>query len=474
MSVLPLFSLAAALASAAPPRLFVLVSVDQMRAAYLERESPAGGLARLRERGAVFTEARHEHAPTETCPGHAVISTGRYPSSNGIVGNDWLDRADGLVYCAEDPLFGRSPERLSGYALADALKAARPEAKVFSVSIKDRAAIMLGGKKADFAIWFDKTGGTFTTSGYYARPSWLDGLNARLRKKGGLLLPGATDYTAVAESPAGDRLVLAAALEALRRERLGRDQTPDLLAISFSATDYVGHAHGGASAEMAGQLRSLDAVLARLFEELDDAVGEGRWDLALTADHGSTPMPSDAEGRALGLRPLTHDQLRERLESALQYQYPVKSPWIQEFHQPHVYLSTSGLAATGLDPLSARRAAAKIMAAVADVAAAYPAGEIPDSEPYAAAFRHGVYPGRSGDVLVRLKPDIALSWAGEADHGSVYDGDSRVPLVFLGPDFKPGRYASRARVVDAAPTAAAVLEVPLPGCDGTRLRDALK
>lgn len=454
----------------ASPRLLVVVSVDQMRAEFLERGVPGGGLERLRK-GAVFVNARHGHAGTETCPGHAAILTGRHPREHGIVANEWWDRASGReVYCVEDPLFGRSPRQLDSYTLGDALKAERPRAKVVSVSVKDRAAIALGGQRPDYALWFDKKAGVFTTSGYYARPGWLDRVNADLRRKGGPLA-GTTDYARLSESPVGDELVLRAAFAALKREKLGRDSDTDILAVSFSATDYVGHRHGGDGPEMDAQLASLDKNLARLLDELDDRVGAGNWSLALTADHGSMPLAESERGRALKLRGVDYGELGARLEKTLQYQYPVKVRWVEYFNFPHVWLSTAALAASGLDRGQAIRQAAKILAQAEDVAAVYVPGD-PSSDAYAEQHARAEHRVRAGDLLVRLKDDVSLAPRGWASHGSVHDLDARVPLVFLGAGVSAGRFEREARVVDLAPTLAALLGVRFPGGRDARVLEA--
>ncbi|HVE14589.1 MAG TPA: alkaline phosphatase family protein, partial [Elusimicrobiota bacterium] len=267
--------LAPARAAEAPsrPRLVAVIVVDQMRADYLERfrGRATGGFARFLKDGAVYTQARQLHVPTETCPGHAALSTGEMPDAHGIVGNDWREAAGGdEVYCASDARFNRGPGRLAATALADRLKEADPASKALAISGKDRAAIMLGGHKPDAAIWIDR-GGAPTTSGYYGEfPAWA--------KSAASATPAKPDEL--------DRLTLELALAGLRAMSLGADEHPDLLLLSFSATDYIGHAHGPDSAQIGEDLEALDARLARLFEALDAQAGKGRWAAFLSADHG--------------------------------------------------------------------------------------------------------------------------------------------------------------------------------------------
>ena len=202
--LLVLSLLLASAGAQAAVRLGVVVVVDQMRPEYLDRSDlPDGGFRRLRREGAVFTNARHLHIPTETGPGHAALSTGRGPAVHGIVANDWYDRSTGSeTYCVQDSVYGIGPEHLRGPTLADALKANDPRTRVFAVSGKDRGAVLLGGRKADVVLWFDRVKGEFTTSSYYRRPSWLAAFNAELKKAGLLPVKGARVPKELVASPA--------------------------------------------------------------------------------------------------------------------------------------------------------------------------------------------------------------------------------------------------------------------------------
>ncbi|MBI3551845.1 MAG: alkaline phosphatase family protein [Elusimicrobia bacterium] len=453
------------------PRLLVVVSVDQMRADYLERFAAdfAGGFKRLKERGAVFLDARHVHVPTETGPGHAVILTGRFPSETGIVGNNWWDRVlDKDVYCASDTAHGLGPEHLLAYTLGDYMKAQNAGSRVISISLKDRAAILLGGKKADAALWYDKFSGEFTTSSYYRRPGWLDKFNSRLKNKGGLLFgEDAFRLKELVYEPKADLMTLGLVEEALRRFKLGRHDSTDLLAVSFSATDYIGHRYGPDSAQLHDQLLNLDADLEELFETLDAFVGAGRWDLALTADHGVTARPEDPSGK--GVTRVLFTEMGARLERALQYQLPAKEPWVVNEY-PNIYLNRAQAERMGRDWPLFLREAATILGAVEGVAKIYVGGEFGAGDPYAEAYRRSWMPGRSGDLLVRAKPGVLMTDRPTgADHGAPYDDDTHVPMIFLGPDFKPGQYKDRAWVADLAPTLAALLGVELPPAKGARV-----
>lgn len=459
--------------AAAAPKLLVVISVDQMRADYLDRFASQfqGGFKLLRDQGAVFTDAHHVHVPTETGPGHAVILTGRFPDQTGIVGNTWWDRSLSTeVYCVADSVHGLGPEHLLTYTLGDALKARDSRSRVVSVSLKDRAAILLGGKKPDTALWYDKRKGEFTTSSYYSRPKWLDKFNNGLKAKGGPLFGDTTaQYQELIYKPTADRITLDLALEAARRFKLGRGEHSDLLAVSFSATDYIGHRYGPDGAQMRVQLLSLDAELGELFSYLDRRVGRGFYDVALTADHGVTPRPEDPSGQSQGIKRLMYDELGVRLEKALQYQFPSQEPWlINEY--PNIYLNRAQAARLGLDWPTFLRNAVAPMQTAEGVAKVYIGGEIDPADPYADAYKRSYMPGRSGDFLVRVSTNVLVTDRPTgADHGSPYPDDTHVPMVFWGPDFKAGRYGERAWVADLAPTCGAVLGVDFPPAEGSRV-----
>ena len=351
------FLLGIPLFAAERPALVVVLSVDQMRTDYLDRFQPwfgRDGFNRFLRRGARFPEARHRHASTYTCPGHAAIGTGFDPRDTGIVGNNWIDRASGArLYCVEDRavhwvgiapdsrpsgVFPASPVLISGSFLGDRLKENFPAARVVSLSLKDRAAVPMGGRKADAAVWFERSLGRFVTSTYYPpRPS-LMAFNDRLpaffashtrwplsgrvpekdlarvtfdppelaRFKGALEGTGATfphllpNPRAVAESPMGDELLLELVRHAIRDFRLGRNpaNAPDLLFVGLSSLDYYAHRAGPDSREVADGIVRLDAELEKFFRWLDEEVGAGKTLVFLTADHGISAIPEVAREKA--------------------------------------------------------------------------------------------------------------------------------------------------------------------------------
>lgn len=466
MSVLCLCLLLFAVPSDAKPRLAIVISVDQMRADYLDRFATQwkGGFKRLREEAAVFAQARHLHVPTETGPGHAAILTGRFPDVHGIVGNEWYDLVSAATtYCAADSVHGLGPEHLLSYTLGDALKAADPAAKVVALSGKDRSAIFLGGKRPDLALWYDRAAGEFGTSSYYFRPRWLGSFNAGLKRKGGPLYGrDAKGLRHFIREPEADAVLLELVLKAADELDLGGDEHLDLLAVSFSAVDYAGHDHGIDSPAMRETLLALDGLLGRLLAALEKRAGKGRVLLALTADHGAIPEAEGPSGKALKVVRLPGQRLYESLEKALQYQFPSKEPWLVSASIPHLYLNRAQSRRVHPDWKVFLRQAAEVLRAAPHIAEVYVPDDIPDTDPYAEVFRRSVHPGRSGDLLFRVEEGVLVSWDPATDHGSPYDYDARVPLVFWGPAFKTARVSGPVAVADLAATLAHVLGLKFP------------
>lgn len=462
-------ALSAARAWAAPAPLTVVVSVDQMRADYLDRFAPEfqGGFARLRKEGAVFARARHAHAPTETSPGHAALLTGCFPRQHGIVANEWWDRAAGKpTYSVDDPDKGRSPRNLLCGTVGDALKAASPASRVVSVSGKDRSAILMGGRRADMALWYDKRAGRWVTSAYYGRlPDWVRDWDDALR------LPederGEIPYTT-----RFDPLILALTEKTIKRYELGRRGVPDLLTVGLSATDYIGHKYGPDGPEMRAQLLALDRELGDFLAFLDERLGRDGYVLALSADHGLQSSPESAAGRRLGVARLMEPDLEGPLEAGLAAKFGAPGDgkrWLLDVALPHVYLNAALAQERRVAPAALRAEAARLLAARPDVVHVFTPEELnggdADPAPLADVFRRSYFPERSGDLLLLLKEGVMLTapdYPRENEHGTPYPADSDVPLVLKGPGIRPGRYVGEALATDLAPTLGRLLGVELP------------
>jgi predicted AlkP superfamily pyrophosphatase or phosphodiesterase len=446
--------------AAQTPRLLLVVSVDQMRGDYFGKFKFTKGFERLRAEGAHFSDAHHAHVPTETGPGHAVILTGKLPAQSGIVGNEWWDRSSGkLIYNMADSVHGTGPENIVTYTLGDAMKAKDPRTKVVGVSLKDRGAITMAGKRADLAVWYEKKKGRAVTSTYYgAPPSWVEKLTAP---------------EAILDSPAGDEFVLKLALEAIERFGLGKDEVTDVLTVSFSSPDYVGHRHGIDGPQLRAQYEALDGVLERLLAVAEKRAGKGRVLVALTADHGVVPSPEDASGQAMGVRRVSWKGFGDKLESELQKIAPAPGrKWLAANVLPNIYLDRALADEMKVDWSDFLDKAAAAAAKLDGVAEVY------TSETYTVSpvVRRSYYAGRSGDLIVLPRPAVLFTdYVAGTSHGTPHAYDTHVPVLFWGEGIKPGEYKDKAWVADIAPTLARVLGLDFPPVEGSKVRaEALK
>ena len=501
-----------------PEGLVLLIVVDQMRADELDPAGP-GGLGWIARKGRVYTEAQVEHAHTETCPGHAVVLSGRYPGPAGIPGNVFVLRESGETrYCVEDPdpktamlhgSGGRAPRWLDASTLGDWIQAVDPGAQVHAVSAKDRAAIILGGHRPDGAWWLDRTEGVgFTTSRYYRDrlPSWVERFNRRdlfdeaprewthRTADGPRGRPDDYDYEAtrfgrtsphpvhleddrVADierlfwSPWGDELTLRFALELIEQEKLGQRGHLDLLAVSLSSLDLVGHLHGPESHEAADALRRLDRWLDDFLDDVEDEVDDDRLTIALTSDHGVSPIPEWLAETGRSQCPIPGGRADSRaLASALNDHLdgrfgPADGEWVQRsgyrFAVNRSYTAERHIAVE--DVVSEAKQFLDDQPGIRHVwtAEAIQAGEGP--EPYARLYANSWHPERGGDFEIQPDPTcLFTTYPTGANHGSPYDYDRRVPLVLLGPGIEPGRIPGPVGTVDLAPSLAAHLGVPAP------------
>jgi hypothetical protein len=511
------------------PRLVVVIAVDQLRADYIDRFRPwfgPGGFNLFLQRGARFAQARHRHATTSTCPGHAVILTGSYGEVNGIVANEWYDtRSRRPMYCAEDQSVqlvgaggpGRSPRNLFGATLGDVLKTATAgRSRVVTVAGKDRSAIMLGGHLADAAYWLVDT--AFVTSTYYRPdlPAWAREFNAsgaisgyfgrswdRLLPPAAYQMMGPDDEPAERDaagmgrtfphrlagleafdnSPFPNDVVADFAMRAVAAEGLGRDTVPDLLGLSFSANDYVGHTYGPDSHEVMDVTLRLDRTLQRLFRFLDRTIGFGGVAIVLTADHGVSPMPEVLRRLHPGTsvaRRLDPAIIETAARTALSTRYgPLPAPgWILYHSPPLIYLNRAALATRNVPVEDAERVVQAAVRAVPGVHEVLTGSELTRQRAAGVGTDavHSHHPARSGDLYYMLEPYWqADAGSTGADHGSTWRYDQQVPLLWFGAGIKPGVRQEPAEIVDVAPTLAALLGLVGPGgAQGRVLTPALR
>jgi hypothetical protein len=459
----------------APPRLVVLLVIDQLPAWAFAQKRPhlTAGVDRLLREGAWHT-GEHPSAATVTSPGHAVISTGEPPAASGILSNEWYRRTEDRVLAAVDDPDGGPPSartlRVPG--IADAIAAAGTGAKAVGVSLKARAAILSLGR-AGLPIWYDRKTVAWASS---APPAWLAEHNRRAPLAAHLrhrwtaddpkrlaALSGTTDdqpgelgtkglgptyphdlaaakdpSAALFAVPLANQLVLETAIAAIDGEQLGRDEVPDLLAVSLSAHDYVGHGWGHESWEAWDMMLRLDEQLGRFLEALDGKVGAGRWAVLVTSDHGAGPLPERIGGGRIMYESI-RDSANRAAATALG-----PGEWIADAKYPSVYLSAAARARSQRDQ---QRAILKIVYALRSFPGlarvertADFAGRCEARTGDARLFCLELDPAESGEVFYMP----ARGWqVHERDepiataHGSIHDYDREVPLILVPPGHRP-------------------------------------
>lgn len=499
--------LLAPLGAVVQPKLVLVIVVDQFRYDYLTRfrTEYTGAFDRLLRHGAVFTNAHLEHFPTVTAVGHATVLTGATPSLSGIVANEWYDRDSGRrvtsVTDTEAKLLGAasgegaSPRRLLVSTVADELKmAGRERTRVVGISLKDRAAILPVGRTADAAYWFDERSGNFVSSTYYFGdlPAWVKDFNSsgtvqryagaewRALAGGGLLakLPDAAGpglYGAVDRSPFGNELLLAFAERVIEAEQLGLRGATDVLSVSLSSNDRVGHDAGPDSPEVRDISLRTDRALDGFFRFLDKRLGLANVLVVLTSDHGVAPLPETQAARKMPGGRIPEKSLRAAVEQALASRYGAGN-WVLAFLYGSVYLNTELIREKGLSPEEVQNTAAEALRRAPQVARVYTRAQLEAGRPALdlvdRRVANGFHARRSGDVIAVLEPYWLLSQKGTT-HGSPYSYDSHVPLIFMGPGTRPGYYHRMVAINDIAATLATLLEVETPSGAVGRVLDEI-
>jgi arylsulfatase A-like enzyme len=528
LAVLAAPSEAAGVAPLSPrPRLVLVVSVDQMRFDYLTRFEPLfrGGFRTVWQRGAVFSNARFGYAYTETGPGHAVMLTGRNPSHSGIVANVWWDSLGrSWTNVVDDPVHtpvggsgrGASPGNLIGFTVGDVLKRASPASRVVGVSVKDRSAVLMAGRRADAAYWFESAHGGFITSTYYmsSAPPWLVAWNRRRYPDGYAgrswtrLLPDEDVYRQYAgedaiqgewdnkdttfphairgqppspafyddfrRTPFADEMTLAVAIEAMDAHDVGTDEATDIVAVGFSATDNIGHTYGPGSQEAMDQILRLDQVLGRLFSEAERRAGPGRTLVVLSADHGSMPLAETLRARGVDARRADPAALEKAVQAALAGRFRSAEGIVAAADPPNFYLDLDRIRERGLARADVESTIEKALLATGLVQAVFThesmLGDAADKDPNTRLFRNSFFQPRSPHVMTLLKPNVYLdARPGGTGHGTAHDYDRHVPVVFMGPGITPGTYDAPCGPEHIAPTLGALLGLDYPLQDAGRL-----
>jgi predicted AlkP superfamily pyrophosphatase or phosphodiesterase len=523
-----------------PIKLLLLITIDQLRGVTpaLYRDDLEGGLAHLLANGTWYSNAHYSHASTFTATGHATIATGAGIKGHGIAANDWYEQGgNGAVYSVGDPEHGRSPVNLTAETIGDVLiRTSGGESRVFSVSLKDRGSILLGGHDGK-AFWYSWRDGNFVSSTYYfdELPDWVEQWNTHnstvpyIGKTWNLLkepalyrrldaddrpeehgvrkpqrgvpfpeeevaldlsfphdlsgLEGTAYFHTLRHTPFADMMTADFARELMAEEKLGAGSHTDMLAISFSATDYIGHAFGPESLEAEDNLYWLDQTLGELFRFIDRRIGLEHTLIVLSSDHGVAPIPEVllAEGIPAGRHKPAEDILR--INDALSARFGTDEGLVNDsFKPPSFYLDRDAVARAGLDVDEIAAAAAGMLEAIPGIKRAIPRKEFmsdfrfttPEEQRLALAF----HPERSGDVMVIQDKNWYLSpdWeAYAAMHGSPYDYDTHVPVIFSGPGIPASNYDRLVHIRDIAPTLAALLGIATPeDSTGTILMEIIK
>ncbi len=485
------------------PALVLAIVVDQMRYDYLTRFGAEfdGGLERLVNEGAVFTSGNYGAAPTVTAIGHSTILSGATPSVSGIADNTWYERSEGKnVQSITDetvtPLgggTGASPKRLLVSTIGDELKIAGKGGKTFGVSLKDRSAILPVGRGADGAFWFDSQSGNFVSSTYYfpALPAWAEAFNAGKpadvfagQEWMGAVMPDAGPdlYGAVDTTPFADQLVLDFALQLMDAENLGTDAQTDLLSVSFSAMDYLGHGSGPDTPQMREMVLSIDDKVGALLAAAEARAGRGKVLVVFTADHGVAPVPEENVAKHLpGGRYSVADE-RSAVEAALGAAFGAGT-YIEGSSALGLYLHRAPVAGKDIDPAAMQRVAADALRHMPHVARVYTradleSGLLGTGDRIDQLVRNGFNAQHSGDVIVIHEPNWLGGGGGPGGgttHGSPYPYDTHVPMIFWGPEalVKPGLYHDAAAVHDIAPTLATMLGIAQPSGSMGRVLDEI-
>lgn len=487
----------------------------------------SGGLNLLLKGGAVFANCHYRHAVTLTAPGHATLATGASPNAHGIIGNGWFDRAGGRYTTAgHDPVTkllgaeaaspGASPRWLIGPTLGDELhRATGGQARVISIAPKARAAILLGGRRATAAYWLDPKTLHAISSTYYMKelPGWVRGFNRQswAEQYGGkrwtpvdkpngnpfLTFPQATNSAerlklmrAIRYSPFPTEIQFALARAAVEHEQLGRGPATDLLALSLSAIDLVGHVYGPDALQTRDAVLRADRNLAEFLGFLEHRIGLRHVWIALSADHGVAPLPEQARREGLDAGHVSHQEVVQKVETRLRQHYAASPAstsgagdqrWVVNYSVPHLYLNHALVRERRLNLDEVALQAAEALLELPGLAAAFTRAELIGCRPgpeLPGKVCRSYHPDRGGDLYLVFK----RYWMNELSaipkgttHGSPHDYDTHVPLILWGRPFRAFTYEAPVSPADLPVTLAAALGIRVPSlATGRVLTKALR
>jgi hypothetical protein len=512
----------------AQPKLVVIVVVDQLRGDLLERyhdDFSEGGFRLLMDHGAWFTTCYYNYAATKTAPGHSTIGTGTYALGHGIFANEWWDpRERRIVSSVEDEnthvvglpegtageRWSASPHNLQTDTIGDELKLATGgRARIFGVSLKDRAAILPVGYSADAAYFLDTQSGAFVTSSYYMAqaPEWLQQfntsgtresyLNREVKDPDGNVLRStaprkndkgkdASYYDLVGPTPWGNDYIVDLTKQLIENEKLGTGPVTDLLSVSFSSPDVLGHKVGPDAVEDKQMLLALDHTLAGFFAYLDAKVGRGNWAVALSADHGVAPMADYANRLRIPAFNFSPEDLQTQLNHMLKLQYAKqlaavapaakaktqtseeKNDDAQKFvvyiDYPTVHLDAEAFEKVKVSEAEAEKTVGELMLKLGfrsySTKSQMAAGEIRNTVFRAQTLN--AYSSLGGWYVTGLYPPFQVGYSSGTGHALPYSYDAHVPLAFYGAAFRPGIYRESVEPVDLAVTLSSLLRTNKP------------
>jgi len=485
----------------AHPKLIVIIVIDQFRGDYLERyrdQFGEGGFRLLLDRGAYFTDCNYDYANTHTAPGHATLLTGAYSNGHGIHANAWWDpRTKRMVTSVQDDgtrlvgltgsLPGASPHNLLADTLGDELKlATQGKARVFGIALKDRAAILSAGFAGDGAYWIDKKTGLWITSTYYRSelPKWVSHFNESKRAEkylnkewkdgsGKVLrttapVPGqeTSFYELVGTTPFANDYEFELARELITYEKLGSGPATDLLCISLSANDILGHQVGPDAPAMQAMALAMDRQLAEFFDFLGHQIGLANLWIALSADHGISPVASVAKRLRIPAAVVSPDRLRAQVNQLLSKQLSPGGPaeYLKVFDYPVAWLDDDAFAAVKVKEEDAEHAVGEALKQVGlrdyYTRSQLAQGHVPNTST-GLRFQHSYSP-LGGWYVFGVPAPFTVTSPTAADHMTAYTYDTHVPLAFYGLPFQPGTYRTHSEPIDLAVTFASLLGINSP------------
>jgi len=503
------------------PKLVVGIVVDQMRYDLLWRfwdQFGNGGFKRLVNEGFLFRDARFNYFLTVTAAGHSTIYTGTTPAIHGVVDNFFFDRLSNKdVYVMTDTSMrtvgnatattGASPFRLMSTTVTDELKLASRNSKVFGIAEKDRSAMMPAGHFADGAFYFDAKTGNWISSTWYMKklPGWLEQFNTSkdvndyVSSDWNLLLPRSAymmctndtntyehslpgeplpvfphklskdNYANLPFTPFGNTMTKDVAIEAIKNEKMGKRNATDFLCISFSSTDLVAHWFGPNSLEVADCYLRLDRDIEGFLKFLDDYIGKENVLVFLTADHGGAINPDFGKEHHISGGVMLADSLLYTMNKYISSFYG-EGKWVSAVIVQQVYLNKAFIASTKISEEDvAKKVSDFLMQQPGILCITSPAYNMNICSPYVQkTIMNGYYPERSGDLFYSMKPGwIDWIFEGGTSHGTVFDYDQHVPLLWYGWHIQHGSSAEKVEITDIAPTISDWLNIAFPsGCTG--------